>query len=384
MAALPVSSRSNAERYPYSPMTDSPAKTLSIANLPGDGIGPEVVGPTIEIIREALAKMNATTRLDFVDLEAGAALYQRVGDPLPKEVMDQCERSDAILLGAMGLPSIRYADGREIAPQLDLREHFELYAGVRPVKTFPGMYTPLADPRGKSIDFVLIRESTEGLFSSRGQVEMKGDDEARDFLLVTRSVSERLFKFAFELGRSRKAEGKPGRVTCIDKANVLGSMAYFRKLFYEMHEDYKDVEADHAYVDITALNFIKQPWNFDVAVTENMYGDILSDAGAALMGGMGMAPSADIGDSQAVFQPCHGSAPDIMGKGLANPVATIQSGAMMLEWLANSKDAPDLKPAGKRIAQAVEAAFADGDLHPCEFGGEHGTAPIVDAVIAKL
>lgn len=365
-------------------MNASESKTLSIANLPGDGIGPEVLNPTVEIIREALRKTGATTKLDFVDLEAGAALYQRVGDPLPKEVMDQCERADAILLGAMGLPSIRYEDGREIAPQLDLREHFELYAGVRPVKTFPGMYTPLADPRSKSIDFVLIRESTEGLFSSRGQVEMQGDDEARDFLLVSRSVSERLFKFAFELGRARKAEGKPGQVTCIDKANVLGSMAYFRKIFYEVHEAYQDIEADHAYVDITALNFIKQPWDFDVMVTENMYGDILSDAGAALMGGMGMAPSADIGDRQAVFQPCHGSAPDIMGKGLANPVATIQSGAMMLEWLADSKDAPDLKPAGKRISQAVEAAFAKGELRPCEFGGEHGTAPIVEAVMAKL
>lgn len=365
-------------------MNSATRKPLAIANLPGDGIGPEVVNPTLDIIREALAKTGATTTLDFTDLEAGAALYQRVGDPLPKEVMDQCERSDAILLGAMGLPSIRYADGREIAPQLDLREHFELYAGVRPVKTFPGMFSPLADPRGKAIDFVLIRESTEGLFSSRGQVEMKGDDEARDFLLVTRSVSERLFKFAFELGRRRRAEGKPGRVTCIDKANVLGSMAYFRKLFYEVHQDYSDVEADHAYVDITALNFIKQPWNFDVMVTENMYGDILSDAGAALMGGMGMAPSADIGDKQAVFQPCHGSAPDIMGKGLANPVATILSGAMMLEWLADRHEAPDLKRAGKGIAQAVEDAFADGSLHPCEFGGEHGTGPIVDSVMAKL
>ena len=360
------------------------SRTYDIANLPGDGIGTEVAAPCIEIMNAALAKAGAENKLNIIDLEAGAALYQRTGDSLPQETIDACDKADAILLGAMGLPSIRYDDGREIAPQLDLRERFGLYAGVRPVRTFPGMPLPLADPRAKEIDFILIRESTEGLFASRGQVEMKGDDEARDFLLVTRKVSERLFTFAFELGRQRIADGKPGVVTCVDKANVLGSMAYFRRLFYETHVDYPDVEANHAYVDATALNMIKAPWNFDVLVTENMYGDILSDAGAALMGGMGMAPSADIGDSHAVFQPCHGSAPDIAGKLWANPVAMILSGAMMLEWLANEKGAVDFAPAAKLINQAVEAAFATETLHPREFGGEAGTKEIADAILAQL
>ena len=360
------------------------SKTYDIANLPGDGIGTEVATPCIEIMNAALEKAGAENKLNIIDLEAGAALYQRTGDSLPQETINACDKADAILLGAMGLPSIRYDDGREIAPQLDLRERFGLYAGVRPVRTFPGMPMPLADPRAKEIDFILIRESTEGLFASRGQVEMKGDDEARDFLLVTRKVSERLFKFAFNLGRQRKADGKPGVVTCVDKANVLGSMAYFRKLFYEAHADYQDVEANHAYVDATALNMIKAPWHFDVLVTENMYGDILSDAGAALMGGMGMAPSADIGDSHAVFQPCHGSAPDIAGKRWANPVAMILSGAMMLEWLANEKGAADFASAAKLINRAVETAFATGTLHPREFGGEAGTKEIADAILARL
>ena len=359
-------------------------RTLKIANLPGDGIGTEVAAPCKEIIQEALTKTGATSKLEFIDLEAGAALYARTGESLPQETLDACDASDAILLGAMGMPSIRYPDGREIAPQLDIRERFNLYAGVRPVKAFPGMPAPLSDPRAKDIDFILVRESTEGLFASRGQVEMKGDEEARDFLLITRNVSERLFKFTFELGRQRKAEGKPGVVTCIDKANVLGSMAYFRKIFYEVHQDFQDIEANHAYVDATALNMIKQPWVFDVMVTENMYGDILSDAGAALMGGMGMAPSADIGDDHAVFQPCHGSAPDIAGQGKANPVAMILSGAMLLTWLANEKGASDLAPAGRMISEAVEAAFAGGELLPCEFGGERGTRHIADAILAKL
>ncbi len=359
-------------------------RTLKIANLPGDGIGTEVAAPCKEIIQEALTKAGATSKLEFIDLEAGAALYARTGESLPQETLNACDASDAILLGAMGMPSIRYPDGREIAPQLDIRERFNLYAGVRPVKAFPGMPAPLSDPRSKDIDFILVRESTEGLFASRGQVEMKGDEEARDFLLITRNVSERLFKFTFELGRQRKAEGKPGVVTCIDKANVLGSMAYFRKIFYEVHQDFQDIEANHAYVDATALNMIKQPWAFDVMVTENMYGDILSDAGAALMGGMGMAPSADIGDDHAVFQPCHGSAPDIAGQGKANPVAMILSGAMLLTWLANEKGASDLAPAGRMISEAVEAAFAGRELLPCEFGGEHGTRHIADAILAKL
>lgn len=362
----------------------SEPSVLTIANLPGDGIGPEVAQPAVHLVQAALRKTASPTRLEFIDLEAGAALYQRTGESLPREVIDACDRADAILLGAMGLPSVRYPDGREIVPQIELRERFELYAGIRPVRTFPGMPPVLADERARNLDFVLIRESTEGLFSSRGKVEMQGDEAARDFLLVTRSVSERLFKFAFSLAQQRQAGGKPGIVTCVDKANVLGSMAFFRKIFDEVAKGFPTLEARHAYVDATALNMVKQPWTFDVLVTENMYGDILSDEGAALMGGMGMAPSADIGDSHAVFQPCHGSAPDITGQGKANPTAMILSAAMMLEWLEREKGAKGLAKAGQALARAVEAAFAEESLRPCEFGGPHGTQAVAEAVEAQL
>ncbi|MEM9160497.1 MAG: isocitrate/isopropylmalate family dehydrogenase [Verrucomicrobiota bacterium] len=370
-------------------MSATDTRTYKIANLPGDGIGAEVAQPAVAIVNAALSKAGTESKIDFIDLEAGAALYQRTGESLPQEVLDACESADAILLGAMGLPSIRYPDGREIAPQLDLRERFGLYAGVRPVKSFPGMKSPLSDPRARDIDFILIRESTEGLFASRGKVEMSGsqeagDEKARDFLQVSRKVSQRLFEFSFALGRQRKKDGHPGVVTCVDKANVLGSMAYFRKIFYETHKAYTDVEANHAYVDATALNMIKCPWAFDVLVTENMYGDILSDAGAALMGGMGMAPSADIGDHNAVFQPCHGSAPDIAGEGRANPVAMILSAGMMLEWLENEKGAGGFAHAGKVISEAVENAFANSKLHPCEFGGTDGTREISEAVLREV
>jgi 3-isopropylmalate dehydrogenase len=237
---------------------------------------------------------------------------------LPDAAMSGAEHADAILLGAMGLPSVRYADGTEVAPQLDFRDRFQLYAGVRPIRVLRGAPTPLADARASRIDCVLVRESTEGLFASRKLSRREGSDAVFDTLQVTRTITERLFDFAFRLAQQRRSTG-PRRVTCVDKANVLPSMAFFRSIFFEVAARYPDVTAEAMYVDATALRLVRSPWDFDVLVTENMFGDILSDLGAALMGGMGMAPSADIGDRHAVFQPCHGTAPDIAGRGIANP-----------------------------------------------------------------
>jgi 3-isopropylmalate dehydrogenase len=173
-------------------------------------------------------------------------------------------------------------------------------------------------------------------------------------------------------------------VTCIDKANVIGSLAFFRKIFFERAALFPDIEVDCAYVDAMALNLVKRPWDYDVCVTENMFGDILSDLGAALMGGMGMAPSADIGDNQAVFQPCHGSAPDIAGENKANPSAMILSGAMMLNWLGEKHGIDAAKDAAQRIEAAVAGAFADGTLLPGEFGGSAATDEITAAVMQGL
>ena len=231
---------------------------------------------------------------------------------------------------------------------------------------------------------MLIRESTEGLFKSRNHCELVGDEIARDTLEISRSTSERLFRFAFRLAGRRRAAGSEGRVTCVDKANVLGSFAFFRKVFDECAAEFADVAADHAYVDATALRLVKQPWDFDVLVTENMFGDILSDLGAALMGGMGMAPSADIGDEHAVFQPCHGSAPDIAGSGKANPVATFLSGAMMLDWLGERYEIVALETAATAVRSAVDSAFADAKLVPFELGGNAGTREIAAAVQQAL
>lgn len=357
--------------------------TFDIALFAGDGIGPEITGPAAELAERALRKTgNASLR--FVDLPAGAAHYRDFGESLPAASLDAARAADAILLSAMGLPDIRYPDGTEISPQIELRMEMGLFAGVRPVRLIPGVPTPLADPRARDVDLVIVRESTEGLFASHGRGRVIDDREARDTLVITRAVCEPLFDFSFALARKRKGRGRPGRLTCVDKANVFASYAFFRKLFDERAAANIDVEADHAYVDAAALNLVRRPWDFDVLVTENMFGDILSDLGAGLIGGMGMAPSADIGRDNAVFQPCHGSAPDIAGQGLANPTAMFLSAAMMLDWLAERHDAPALAEAATLIERAVDQAFAGGGLVTCELGGDAGTDTVTAAVMDAL
>ncbi|MDX1506735.1 MAG: isocitrate/isopropylmalate dehydrogenase family protein [Woeseiaceae bacterium] len=358
-------------------------QTFQIAVLAGDGIGPEVIAQAIRLV-EAVAADDGTFRLDFEYLDAGATHYERAGESLPADVMEAARKADAIFLGAMGMPHIRYDDGTEIAPQLELREQLELYAGVRPIRTIAGLPTPLRDARAQMLDIVLVRESTEGLFKSRNRCKQIGDEIARDTLEITRATSERLFRFAFDLAAKRKRCGRPGEVMCVDKANVLGSFAFFRKVFDEISGSYPDLSARHGYVDAVGLWLVKQPWVFDVLVTENMFGDILSDVGAGLMGGMGMAPSADIGDEYAVFQPCHGSAPDIVGQGIANPVAAILSGAMMLDWLGDTYASEACHNAARTLSAAVDAAFVAGELVPVELGGDAGTAAIGNAIAAEL
>src|SRR5438309_9387509 len=212
-----------------------------------------------------------------------------------------------------------------------------------------------ADQRG--IDLVLIRESTEGLFASMGKGVVT-DTEARETLLITRKTSERLFEFSFRLAERRRARGRSsGGLICVDKANVFKAFAFFREMFDEAAKRHPNVKTDRLYVDACSALLVKRPWDFDVMVMENMFGDILSDMTAGLIGGMGMAPSADIGDRHAVFQPCHGTAPDIMGKGLANPTAMILSAAMMLDWLADRHDHAPAAEAARKIDSATDRAF---------------------------
>ena len=356
---------------------------FEIAVLPGDGIGVEVMAATLPVVDAAIARVGGF-RCNWRHFRAGAQAYRDTGTALSDEVMEALKKADSILLGAMGLPEIRHADGTEISPQLDIREHLDLYAGVRPIRAMPGLPGPLRDERAEKIDFVLVREQTEGLFSSRKRTDLRGDEEARDTMRITRRGCERAFDYAFRLAARRKEKGRPGRVTCVDKANVLTSMAFLRKIFSERAARFPKISSDVSYVDAMALNLVRQPWNYDVIVTENMFGDILSDLGAGLIGGMGMAPSGDIGDHHALFQPAHGSAPDIAGTGRANPTAMLLSAAMMLEWLADRHGVPAGAETAGLLRKAVERAFAEKRVRPFEFGGKSGTPEIAGAVLEFL
>ncbi|MCR9125795.1 MAG: isocitrate/isopropylmalate family dehydrogenase [Rhodobacteraceae bacterium] len=351
---------------------------FQIALFEGDGIGPEIIAPTVRLLQATMRGY----RLNFAPVPAGAAHYAQTGTALPAQSLATARAADAILLSAMGLPSVRYPDGTEISPQIDLRKALGLFAGVRPVRIFAGQPTPLRSTA--EVDFVLIRESTEGLFHTQGRGEVT-DTEARETLLITREVSEKLFAFAFDLARRRKASGRGrGHVTCVDKANVFRAFAFFRGLFDAEAARHPDLTSDHAYVDAMALWLVQRPQDFDVLVTENMFGDILSDLGAGLMGGLGVAPSADIGADHAVFQPCHGSAPDIAGQGCANPMAMILSAAMMLEWLGQRHGVEAMQRDAARMQAAVEAVIAEGAVRTPDMGGRDTTEAVAQAVADRM
>jgi 3-isopropylmalate dehydrogenase len=355
--------------------------SFHIAVLPGDGIGPEVMAPALEVLNKAMAAA-AGLRLRFTEAPAGAGHYRETGTSLPESTVKLCEQADAILLGACGLPHIRYPDNTEIMPQVELRFIFDLYAGVRPCRLIPNIPSPIVEAAERGIDLVVVRESTEGLFASMGKGVVT-ESEARETLVITRKTSQRLFDFSFRLAERRKARGRPGRLACVDKANAFKAYAFFRQLFDECAARYPAVATERLYVDACAAMLVRRPWDFDVLVMENMFGDIISDLTAGLIGGMGMAPSADIGDAHAVFQPCHGTAPDIMGQGLANPTAMILSAALMLDWLADRHGHAGAARAARAIETAVDRAFAGG-LKACEFGGRDGTAAIARAVLRAL
>ncbi|MEQ8653459.1 MAG: isocitrate/isopropylmalate family dehydrogenase [Kiloniellales bacterium] len=353
-----------------------------IAVFEGDGIGPEVMAPTLQLLRSIAAEAKSY-RLDFTSLPAGAGLYRDSGEALPGESVETARQADAILLSAMGLPGVRYPDGTEIAPQIDLRMIFGLYAGVRPVFIRPGQNSPLKCAEQEGADFVLIRESTEGLFASHKAGELIEDREARETLRITRGVSEKLFDFSFALAEERLASGRgKGLVTCVDKANVFQAFAFFRKIFEERAAGFPAIRAESGYVDAIAMKMVQDPGSFDVMVTENMFGDILSDLGAGLMGSLGLAPSADIGDAHAVFQPCHGTAPDIAGQGKANPLAMILSAGMMLDWLGQRHGEPEMRQQAERLRQATLASLDEARVRTADLGGTATTEAVAMAVEA--
>ncbi len=362
------------------------AGNLRVALIRGDGIGVDVANAAVAVVDAAVAKVGQPN-LIYEDIDAGAAYFADAAIDIEPGGEERAGQMDAIFLGAIGLPAIRHPDGTEISPHLRLRDRFGLYAGVRPVKAYPNAPQRLADPRAAGIDLVILRESTEGLFYSaaaHGRADVRGDEEVRDTLRITRATTEKLHHFGFKLAQRRKDRGHPGRLTCVDKANVFTSMAFFRKIYDEIAPQYPDIETGYNYVDAQALDLIRAPWDFDVMVMENMFGDILSDLAGGLVGGMGMASCAEIGDDIGLFQPAHGSAPDIMGQDKANPLAAILSGALMLDYLADKAGIAQLADAATLIEQAVEKGFAANALRPMEFGGDMGTHAVTNTLLDSL
>ena len=357
---------------------------LKIAVFEGDGIGPEIMAPTIDVLKQITAQAGSYG-LSFETLPAGAQWFQKTGECLPDASVAAAKTCDAILLSAMGLPHIRKPDGTEMVPQIDLRMELNLFAGVRPVFTFENGPQILSDPRAANLDFVLVRESTEGLFAHKDEGVVVDNEYATEQLRITREVSEKLFDFSFKLARSRaKLRDRPPQLMCVDKANVFRSFWFFREIFEQRAAEFPDVETSAMYVDAVAMKMVQSPWELDVMVTENMFGDILSDLGAGLMGSLGLAPSADIGQDHAVFQPCHGSAPDIAGQGLANPLAMILSAAMMLEWLGETHNCDEAAQDGLKLRTAATTAATKPAGRGRDLGGSAGTDSIAQAVMDAI
>lgn len=355
-----------------------------IATIEGDGIGPEVCRSAVAVLKEACG----ADLLGFSLHDGGADHYLKSGHVLPDDTYAACKAADAMLHGAAGMPGVTYPDGTEVGNDLHLRLRFrlDLYANVRPIRLYQGVDSPLKHFQPGQIDYVIVRENTEGLYASRGGGIVLRDEVATDTIVVTRKGVERVARFSFDLARRRNGAPRDGkrRVTVCDKANILRTYAFFRSVCNDVAASYADVEIDYAYADAITVHMLKRPDFYDVIVAENMFGDIISDLGAGTIGGLGLSPSAELGDDHGLFQGAHGSAPDIAGQNAASPLATILSGALMLRWLGDKHANAALLAGAERVEHAVERVLAKGDYVPRDLGGRASCTEMTDAVCRAL
>jgi len=372
--------------------------TYNVAVLPGDGIGPELTEEVVKVWRAA-ERLNDGFRLNLTYFEAGAGLYLRTGEILPRAEFEAIAGSDAIYKAPAGLPDAVLPDGTEAGvTDVLLRSALDLWANVRPIKLRPGVDSPIKDIPEGGIDYVVVRENTEGLYAA-WSVGAKNvtrapapaglvlrEEVAVDNLVVSRKASERIVRYAFDLAMQRSGCPADGtrRVTCVDKANVLKSYAFFRQIYDEVAAGYHQIQTDYAYIDAMTQWQVRHPGYFDVVVAENLFGDIISDLGAATVGSVGMGPGANIGDDIAMFEPIHGSAPKYTGQKKANPLAAILSAAMMLDWLGRRHDNAAAVRAAQKVEQAVDAVLLDGRCRTYDLGGTSRTDAVGDAVVEKL
>ena len=355
-----------------------------IVVLPGDGVGPEIIAEGLKVIQAAMGAVSLEAR--FTELEIGAARYRRTGQAFGQEDIEKVRQADAVYFGAVGLPDVRLPDGREVQSGYIYRQDLDLYANIRPVKLYRGVESPLKKAQEKGIDYVIFRENTEGLYTfGKGGFRI-GKDAAVNPLIISRKGTERIVRAAFQMARRRKGAPEDGvkRVTCVDKSNVVEAYAFFEEVFREVAKEFSDIQAEHYYTDAMTVLMVQRPWHFDVVVTENMFGDILSDLGAGTIGSLGLAPSAEVGDKHGLFQSIHGSAPDIAGKGIVNPIAAVLSGAMMFDWLGTKHKDPKAAEIGRRIEKAVETVLAKGEIKTPDLGGKNTTAQMGDAIVKAV
>lgn len=355
-------------------MPTGAADTKKIAVVPGDGIGPEVTAEAVKVLRAITAKTGK--KLEMAEFDWGAERYLRDGTTLPAGAVQMLRRDfDAILFGAVGDP--RVPDNRHMREiLLGLRFELDLYVNLRPCLLFDKRLTPLRDRSEADVNFVVVRENTEGLYAGVGGQFRRGtpDEVALQEDVNTRKGVERILRYAFEYARQRGLK----RVCMSDKSNALtfGHELWLR-VFRQLRAEYAQIESTHLYIDVLAMELVRDPRQFDVIVTCNLFGDIISDLGAQLGGGLGLAPSGNIHPGQvSLFEPVHGSAPKIAGKGIANPLGAILTAGMMLDYLGWSAEAA-------AVQQAVRAAVVGGHT-TADLGGSLGTKAVGDWVAAQV
>jgi len=350
-------------------------KTYKIAVIPGDGTGPEVVAEGLKVLRAVARKFNFT--LQFTHLDYGGDRYLRTGEVLPADAVSVLTNHDAIFLGAIGHPDVRPGI-LEKGILLHLRFALDQYINLRPVVLYPKVDTPLKNKGPEDIDFVVVRENTEGLYAGAGGVLKKGtpDEVAIQESINTRKGVERCIRFAFEYARKRN---KKKKITLCGKTNVLTfAFDLWERTFYEVAKEYPDIATDYAHVDATCMWMVKNPEWFDVIVTDNMFGDIITDLGAMIQGGMGIAAGGNINpEGVSMFEPIGGSAPKYTGKNVINPLAAICAAQMMINFLGEEAAARAMENAVKSVVAEKLQSLAAGKMG-------YGTKEVGDLVASAL
>ncbi len=333
-------------------------KTYRIGIIPGDGIGRDVVGATM-IVLERLNDLSETFRMDFTPMDAGQSAVEKYGDPFPEITRQGIAQMDAVLFGAAGSPH----DCKVLS---GIRFGFELYANVRPIRALPG-----TKPLQPKADMIIVRENTEGLY--RGVGYSDGDYHV-NLRIFTRKGMERILHFAFKLAIKKGRK----KVTFTHKDNVLvHTDGVMKKLFYEIAGQYPTIQAEDMEIDACAMRMVMKPETLDVILAENANGDVLSDLGGGVIGGIGLTPGANIGETRAVFEPVHGSAPKYAGKNVANPIATLMAAKMMFEYLGEEEIAT-------RLEKAIGDVLIEGRVRTCDLGGNSSTTDFAEAVSERL